>query len=116
MTDTINKHKDIKENMPLKTHKRLSIEELKVIVAPVAKKYGVNKVYLFGSTARGDHNENSDYDFCIEPGKIRDLFTLSGFFGDLKDAIEHEIDLVTVGSLPSEFLKNITTEGIVLYG
>jgi hypothetical protein len=104
------------DTMTRTTHKRLSVEELKEIVAPIAEKYEVDKVYLFGSVARGDHNKNSDYDFCIEPGKIKDLFTLSGFFGDLNDAIGHDIDLVTAGSLPSEFLNNVITEGVVLYG
>ena len=102
--------------MSLKTHKRHSIEELKRIVRPLAEKYGVDKVYLFGSMARGDHKENSDYDFCIELGKIQDLFTLAGFFGDLKDAVEHEIDLVTMESLTSEFLNNVMRDAVVLHG
>jgi len=52
-------------------HKRLSIEELRSIVEPIAKEYGVDKVYLFGSTARGDDGDNSDYDFCIERGRYQ---------------------------------------------
>ena len=96
--------------------RRLSIDELKDIVKPIAEEYGVDKVYIFGSVARGDEGEGSDYDFCIEPGKIRDLFELSGFFGDLKDAMEREIDLVTVDSLPPEFLNNVMKDGVVLYG
>jgi len=44
---------------------RPSVEELSAIVALIAEKYGVNKVYIFGSVARGGYNENSDYDFCI---------------------------------------------------
>jgi len=96
--------------------KKLSIEELKEIVAPVAKKYGVNKVYLFGSVARGDFNEDSDYDFCIERGKIDCIFVLSGFFRDLRNAVGSEIDLVTTKSVNPEFLNTIMTEGVVIYG
>ena len=102
--------------MPSKTQKKLSIEELKLIVGPIATEYGVEKVYLFGSMARGDDDDDSDYDFCIERGKISDLFELSGFFGDLKDAIGHEIDLVTTGALPPEFMENVIRDGVVLYG
>lgn len=29
-----------------------TIEELKAIIIPIAKKYGIQKVYLFGSIAR----------------------------------------------------------------
>ncbi|MCL2608205.1 MAG: nucleotidyltransferase domain-containing protein [Methanomassiliicoccaceae archaeon] len=82
---------------------------------PIAEEYGVDKVYLFGSAARGDDKENSDYDFRIERGKIRDLFTLAGFFGDLKDAIGHEIDLVTTKSLPPEFLNDVMRDRMILY-
>jgi len=96
-------------------HSRYSIEELKSIVAPVAERYGVEKVYLFGSVARGDFNENSDYDFCIELGKIRSIFVLSGFFRDLKDAVGHEIDLVDTKSVGSEFLNEIMAEGVIVY-
>ena len=96
--------------------KRHTIEELKLIVKPVAEKYGVEKIYLFGSVARGDDKWNSDYDFCIEKGKIRGLITLSGFFQDLRDAVGYEIDLVTTKSLEPEFLNTVMKEWIVVYG
>jgi predicted nucleotidyltransferase len=96
--------------------KKLSIEELRSIVAPIAKRYGVSKVYLFGSVARGDQNENSDYDFCIELGKIRSISVLSEFFQDLRDAVESEIDLVDTRSIGSEFLNRIMAEGVIVYG
>ena len=92
-----------------------SIDELKVIVAPVAESYGVSKVYLFGSVARGDYNEDSDYDFCIESGKICDLIELSGFFQDLRDAVGREIDLVNSKYLNAELLNAIRSEGVTIY-
>ncbi|MBQ3627041.1 MAG: nucleotidyltransferase domain-containing protein, partial [Synergistaceae bacterium] len=46
------------------------LEELKKIVAPIAEKRGVDKVYLFGSRARGDNRPDSDYDFIISRGKL----------------------------------------------
>ncbi|MDR2698771.1 MAG: nucleotidyltransferase domain-containing protein [Candidatus Methanoplasma sp.] len=47
------------------TVRSLSFGELRGIVAPIAKKYGMIRVYLFGSRARGDNNEESDFDFCV---------------------------------------------------
>jgi len=102
--------------MSSKTDKRLSIEELKTIVAPIADEYGVGKVYLFGSAARGDDNEDSDYDFCIERGKIDCILILSEFFKDLHDAVGCEIDMVTTKSVNSDFLNKIMKEGVILYG
>ena len=94
---------------------RHSIEELISLVSPLAERYGVGKVYLFGSVARGDFDENSDYDFCIEMGKIRDLFVLSEFFQDLRDAIGSEIDLVDTKSIGKDMLNIIRSEGVVVY-
>ncbi|MCL2608189.1 MAG: nucleotidyltransferase domain-containing protein [Methanomassiliicoccaceae archaeon] len=102
--------------MSSKVHKRLSVEELRSIVKPIAEEYGVGKVYLFGSVARGDFSKKSDYDFCIELGKIEDLFEYSGFFQDLRDAIGHEIDLVDTEAINDEFLETIMKEGVALYG
>ncbi|MCL1984773.1 MAG: nucleotidyltransferase domain-containing protein [Methanomassiliicoccaceae archaeon] len=97
-------------------NKRLTIEELRSIVRPVAEKYGVEKIYLFGSVARGDYNDDSDYDFCIEKGKIRSIFTFSGFFKQMEDAIGHEIDIVTTKGVPPEILNEIMKESVVVYG
>ena len=49
------------------TRKVYTINEIKGIVAPIAKKHGVNKVYLFGSYARGEATPSSDVDLCVEP-------------------------------------------------
>ncbi|MCL2032249.1 MAG: nucleotidyltransferase domain-containing protein [Methanomassiliicoccaceae archaeon] len=97
------------------TKKRHSIDELRSIVTPVAERYGVGKVYLFGSVARGDYGESSDYDFCIELGKIRDLFVLSEFFLDLQDAVGSEIDLVDIKAANPDLLSSILSEGVVVY-
>ncbi|MCL2296074.1 MAG: nucleotidyltransferase domain-containing protein [Methanomassiliicoccaceae archaeon] len=102
--------------MSAESPKRHSIEELKAIIAPVAEKYGVEKIYLFGSVARGDYDEDSDYDFCIEKGKIHSIFTFSGFFKQMQDAVGHDIDVVTTKGVPPEILSEIMKESVVVYG
>ena len=104
------------DTMSPKAQRRYSVEELRLIVAPIAEKYGVEKVYLFGSVARGDFNENSDYDFYIESDNIRSILIISEFFQDLRDAVGREIDLISTRSIDPEFLNKILTEGVVVYG
>lgn len=94
---------------------RHSVDELRSIVAPVAERYGVEKIHLFGSAARGDFDEGGDYDFCIEPGMIRDLFALSEFFQDLRDAVGQEIDLVDIMAAKPDLLNSILSEGVIIY-
>jgi hypothetical protein len=51
-----------------------TIEEIKTIVEPIARKYGVARVYLFGSYARGEVTENSDVDLLSIAMKLRRQF------------------------------------------
>lgn len=46
-------------------------------VIPIGKAYGVKRIYLFGSYAKGTANENSDIDLLIEKGKPMSLLKLS---------------------------------------
>lgn len=50
------------------TDKIYSIDEIKKIISPIASRYGVERVFLFGSYARGEATEESDLDFRIDKG------------------------------------------------
>ena len=96
-----------------------TIDEIKNIIAPIAKSYGVQKVFLFGSYARGEATASSDLDFCIDAPSIRDLFMLGGLYADLEDAFSKKLDLITVGSLKynsdTRFINNLKNEQILVY-
>ena len=93
------------------------IANLKKMIRPIAKKYGVESVYLFGSRARGDYRADSDFDFYIKKGKIRGYFALGGFFEELKEAVQAEIDLVSQDEeeLDAYLREAIRKDGILLY-
>lgn len=95
--------------------KRYSIEELKEIIAPIAKKYHISKVYLFGSFARGDYNELSDVDLRIEKGQLKGMFALCGFYTEVEDALQMKVDILTTGSLDSNFMREIAKDEVMLY-
>ncbi|MBQ7564934.1 MAG: nucleotidyltransferase domain-containing protein [Lachnospiraceae bacterium] len=46
-----------------------SINRIKEAVEPIAKEYGVKRVFLFGSYAKGTATESSDVDLLIEIGR-----------------------------------------------
>lgn len=93
------------------------IANLKKMIRPIAKKYGVESVYLFGSRARGDYRADSDFDFYIKKGRIRGYFALGGFFEELKEALQAEIDLVSQDEeeLDAYLREAIRKDGILLY-
>jgi predicted nucleotidyltransferase len=96
--------------------KKYTIEEIKTIVAPIARKYGVERVYLFGSYARGDVNENSDIDLRIDKGSLKGLFALCGLYTEIEEALQMKVDILTTGSLKEDFLRKIQKEEVLLYG
>ena len=59
-----------------------TIEEIKEKTIPIAKKYGIDSMSLFGSYARGEATENSDVDFYIDKGDIKGLLDYIGFVPD----------------------------------
>ncbi len=98
---------------------KADIEKLKKLISPIAEKYGLDAVYLFGSQARGDAGPNSDYDFYIKRGKMRGLFQLSALFIDLKAVLNKDVDIilkpVTKRKLDDYIAKAIYKDGILIY-
>ncbi len=96
-----------------------NFEKLKKVISPIAEKYGLEAVYLFGSQARGDSLVESDYDFYIKRGKLKDMFELSGLFIDLKAALGKEVDIVlepvSKKKLDDYLVKGIKRDGVLIY-
>ena len=84
-------------------------------VRPIAQKYGVEQVSLFGSRARNDASEASDYDFLISKGEIDTLFKLAGFAEELENALGTPVDVVTDTSDDADFLERIKKDAIAVY-
>lgn len=93
---------------------RYTIDELRKIITPLAEKYGAERIYLFGSYARGDEVEHSDIDLRIDKGQIRGL-ALAGLLVDLEDALGLPVDMLSTTSLDERFLSSIRNDEVLLY-
>lgn len=98
------------------TDKVYSVDEIREMVAPIAEQYGVARVFLFGSYARGEATGDSDLDFRVDKGKLRGLVELGGMYSDLAEKFDKDLDLLTTGSLDETFLQAIRDEEILIYG
>jgi len=102
-----------------------TVDELKKIVAPIAEKYQLPAVYLFGSYARGDATDKSDVDvlFNGHGSKVRG-FLLGALYDDLQTSLGKPIDLLDEVALEQPEVKaetpwvreNIFRERIQIYG
>ncbi len=88
---------------------------VKDMILPIVLKYGVERVFLFGSMARGDADEHSDYDFLISKGNLRSLVQYISFVGELESVLDRHVDVITDTSPDENIIKTAMQEGILLY-
>ena len=89
-----------------------TIEKIKDIVIPIASKYNVQSIYLFGSYARGEATEKSDLDFLVFGGenfKATNIFALAE---DLRTTFKRKVDVFEIREIntDSDFYSNIMNE------
>jgi predicted nucleotidyltransferase len=102
-----------------------TIEQLRDRIAPVARKYGLPTVYIFGSYARGEATDASDVDILVDKTgtQIRGLFAMGGLYNDLREAIGKPIDLITTDALAQDstrqrtpwIIDNLNNERVRIY-
>ncbi len=92
-----------------------TIDEIRRIAAPIARRYGIAALYLFGSYARGEATPESDIDFRIEKGDVRSAHALANLYGELEDGFDKKLDVLTTPMLSQRFLNRIQPEEVLIY-
>jgi predicted nucleotidyltransferase len=102
-----------------------SMDELRKKVSPIAERYQLRAVYVFGSYARNEATDESDVDVLVDitDSKVKG-WVIGGLFDDLRDTLEKSIDLVTTGTLEQKstlertpwFVENVNAERVQIYG
>lgn len=86
-------------------------------IVELCKKYKVRELSLFGSRARGDFAEGSDFDFLIDfaPDAQIDLFDFSSIQVNLEELLQAEVDLVPKEDIRPVLRRNALADAIVVY-
>ena len=93
-----------------------NLNDISRLVAPIAADFGIRKLSVFGSYARGDEVVSSDIDFhIIDRGTLRGLIKLAAFELALEDLLNKKVDVVTSDSLFTDVKQNILREEFVIY-
>jgi predicted nucleotidyltransferase len=105
-----------KRDGEMKPQRIYDIDEISKIVAPIAASFGIRKLSVFGSYARGEATEDSDLDFhLIDRGTLRGLIRLAGFELALEEKFKIPVDVVTTKSLFDDVRQRIEQEELIVY-
>lgn len=92
----------------------LSLADIQRIVKPLADKYHISEVYVFGSYARNESTTDSDIDFLVFGGKDFQLTSIFAFAEELRILFKKEIDVFEINEVnkDSTFYKTIMKERV----
>jgi predicted nucleotidyltransferase len=85
-------------------------KEVEKIVA-ISKKFGANKVVLFGSCI-SDVQSARDIDVAVSGVKAADFFK---FYGEVSTAVDDEVDLIDLDDVREHLRHRILSKGKLLY-
>ena len=92
--------------------KVFTITDIKALVKPIAEKYNVDEIYLFGSYARDEADQNSDLDFLVFGGQNFKLTMIFSLAEELRTILNKKVDVFEINEInqDSEFYKTIMKE------
>ncbi len=95
---------------------QITISEIEAKVKPLAEKYKIKEVYLFGSYARNEATSDSDLDFLVYGGDDFKLTLIFAFAEDLRRDFQKDVDVFEIHEVnqESDFYNNIMKERILV--
>jgi predicted nucleotidyltransferase len=91
-------------------------ESIRRIVKPIAEKYRIQNVYMFGSYARGEATYSSDLDFLVYGGEQFKRTMIFAFAEELRKALEKNVDVFEINEINenSDFYHTIMRERVLV--
>jgi predicted nucleotidyltransferase len=100
----------------MKRRPKYSVDEIREIITPIAKQYNnIERIFLFGSYARGDARAKSDIDLRLDVSRGTGYFKLAEIYYDIEEALKIKVDLLTTCALDEDFKTKIAKEEVLLY-
>lgn len=92
-----------------------TLADIRRAAIDAAAAFGLSKVTLFGSYARGDADDTSDIDLVVEPSRPLGLARAS-LYRQLEQALGRSVDVVFGARNLYPFVReSFDAEGVVLY-
>ncbi|MCM1121146.1 MAG: nucleotidyltransferase domain-containing protein [Eubacterium sp.] len=93
-----------------------TLQDIENLVKPIAQKYKVKEIYLFGSYARGDANGSSDLDFLVYGGEKFKLTMIFSLAEELREVLRKNVDVFEINEINegSDFYNAIMKERLLV--
>jgi predicted nucleotidyltransferase len=102
-----------------------TLDQIRELVEPVAIKLKLQRLWVYGSYARGEQTENSDIDLLMDDtaSTVVSLYDLVNISDEFEKVFNKKIDLVSTGALfhrhtqagNPDFVRNVSQERVILY-
>ena len=92
----------------------LSLEDIVLAVKPLAEKYKIKDVFMFGSYARNEATKDSDLDFLVYGSEEFKPTHIFSFAEDLRKETQKSVDAYEIRevNMDSDFYRTIVKEGV----
>ena len=94
----------------------LDIEFIKDKIAPIAAKYGVERIYVFGSYARGEATAESDIDLLVFGGEDFKKTYVFALAEDVREVLGKNVDMFEINEIntDSSFYDTVMKEKVLV--
>ena len=91
------------------------LEKIKEKIKPVAKKYNLAYVWIFGSYAKKKQKKDSDVDIIVRTEDVIGGFKIVEVKFALEEALEKQVDIITTSSIKGSLLEDENLEEVLVY-
>lgn len=84
-------------------------------IADLCRRYGIRRLWLFGSVLRDDFRPDSDVDVLVDADESVGLLELGGFQMDMTDLVGRFVHLTTLDSVPPESHGSVFRQARLAY-
>lgn len=101
---------------------RMTIESIKTLLLPIAKRYNLRGIYLFGSYARGEATAESDLDFVIDGGDYGNMSDYLKMLNEFEVRLGKSVDVISCTKVYNDntragkrLRQNIERDKVLIY-
>lgn len=91
------------------------LEKISEKIKPVAQKYNLTYVWIFGSYVKNKQKKDSDIDIILKTEDVVGGFKIVEVKFALEKALEKEVDIITTGSIKGSLLEDEDLGEVLIY-